>query len=58
VRFDLSVKQQLPWFGLQLYFNLNNITGENDVDINQVTGFPTYYQRYGMTAEAGVRVKL
>lgn len=58
VRFDLSVKQQLPWFGLQLYFNLNNITGEDDVDINQKTGFPTYEQRYGMTADVGMRMKL
>ncbi len=58
VRFDLSVKQKLPWYGIQLYFNLNNITGEDDVDINQKTGFPTSEQRYGMTAEVGTRVKL
>jgi TonB-dependent receptor len=58
VRFDLSVKQRLPWYGIQIYFNLNNITGEDDVDINQKTGFPTYDQRYGMTAEVGTRVKL
>jgi TonB-dependent receptor len=58
VRFDLSVKQRLPWYGLQVFFNLNNITGEDDVDINQKTAFPTYEQRYGMTADVGMRVKL
>ena len=26
-RWDLSVKQNLPWFGMQLYFNINNING-------------------------------
>ena len=58
VRFDLSVKQVLPWFGIQLFFNLNNITGEDDVDINQKTSFTTLTQRYGMTADVGLRLKL
>ena len=31
IRWDLSVKQELPWFGLQLFFNLNNINGRHDV---------------------------
>ncbi|MEG8989507.1 TonB-dependent receptor [Ignavibacteria bacterium 4148-Me] len=58
VRFDLSVKQELPWYGIQVYFNLNNFTGEDDVDINQKTGFVTLRQRYDMTAELGMRLKL
>ncbi|MFH1195136.1 MAG: TonB-dependent receptor [bacterium] len=57
VRFDLSVKQELPWFGIQVYLNLNNISGEDDVDINQKTTFVTMQQRYGMTADMGLRVK-
>lgn len=58
VRWDLSVKQELPWFGMQIYFNLNNITGEDDVDVNQKTGFPASEQRYGMSADAGLRIRL
>ncbi|RJP61804.1 MAG: TonB-dependent receptor [Ignavibacteriales bacterium] len=58
VRFDLSVKQILPWFGLQVYVNLNNISGEDDIDINQQTGFYTKQERYGMTADFGLRMNL
>jgi outer membrane receptor for ferrienterochelin and colicin len=58
VRFDFSVKQILPWFGLQVYFNLNNITGEDDIDINQKTSFITSQERYGMTADLGIRMNL
>jgi TonB-dependent receptor len=57
-RWDLSVKQELPWFGVQIFFNMNNITGENELDVNQKTGFPANEQRYGMSADLGVRVRL
>jgi TonB-dependent receptor len=57
-RWDLSVKQELPWYGVQLFFNINNITGENDVDINQRTSFTASEQRYGMEADLGIRMKL
>ena len=39
-RWDLSVKQDLPWLGLQLFFNISNITGEDDVDVNQKNRLP------------------
>jgi TonB-dependent receptor len=58
VRFDLSVKQTLPWYGLQVFFNLNNITGEDDIDINARTGFTSSQQRYGMSADFGLRLNL
>lgn len=57
-RFDLSIKQELPWYGIQLYFNLNNITGEMDTDINQKNSFPASEQHYGMTGDLGLRIKL
>ena len=57
-RWDLSVKQELPWMGMQIFFNMNNITGENELDINQKTGFPAYEQRYGMSADLGLRIRL
>jgi TonB-dependent receptor len=56
VRWDLSVKQNLPWFGMELFFNLNNITGEDEVDLNPKTSFPASEQRYGMTADVGLRM--
>jgi hypothetical protein len=57
-RWDLSVKQDLPWFGMQLFFDLRNITGENDLDVNQKNGYPASEQRYGMSADAGVLIRL
>jgi TonB-dependent receptor len=57
-RWDLSVKQEMPWFGMQVYFNLMNITGEDDVDVNQKNGYPASEQRYGMSADLGVRIRL
>jgi TonB-dependent receptor len=57
-RWDLSLKQEMPWYGLQLFFNLNNLTGEDDVDVNQRTEFPASTQRYGMSADAGLRIRL
>ena len=57
-RFDISLKQDLPWFGVQIYLNLNNITGEMDTDINQKTSFPASEQHYDMTGDFGIRMRL
>jgi TonB-dependent receptor len=57
-RWDLSVKQDLPFDGMQLFFTMNNITGAKDIDINQRTSFPASEQHYGMTADLGLRLKL
>jgi TonB-dependent receptor len=53
-RWDLSVKQDLPWFGMQVYFNINNINGEDDIDVNQKNLYPASEQRYGMSADLGM----
>jgi TonB-dependent receptor len=55
-RWDFSARQQLPWLGLQLYFSINNMFGENDVDVNQKTSFPASEQRYGMSSDLGLRI--
>jgi TonB-dependent receptor len=55
-RWDLAISQRLPWFGMQAFFNLNNITGVDDIDLNQKTSFPALQERYGMTADIGLRV--
>ncbi|MHB8578890.1 MAG: TonB-dependent receptor [Ignavibacteriaceae bacterium] len=58
-RWDLSAKQDLPWYGLQVYGDLSNINGENDVQVIQApTGVPQSQQDYGMTADLGIRIKL
>lgn len=57
-RWDLSVNQNLPWYGLQVYLNLNNISSENDININEKTSYPASEQRYGSEAQLGLRVRL
>ena len=57
-RWDISAKQDLPWFGLQIYGDLSNINGENDIQVIQApTGVPMSRQDYGMTVDLGLRVK-
>jgi TonB-dependent receptor len=58
LRWDISVKQKLPWFGLQVFFDLNNLNNAREIDINQGSGFPTAEQHYGLTADLGLRLKL
>jgi TonB-dependent receptor len=57
-RWDLSVKQELPWEGLQVYLLLSNITGIMETDVNQRTLLPANLQYYGMTGDLGVRIRL
>jgi hypothetical protein len=37
---------------------MNNITGENELDVNPRTSFAASEQRYGMSADLGLRIKL
>jgi TonB-dependent receptor len=58
-RWDISAKQDLPWYGLQIYGDLSNVNGESDIDVIQAsTGVPQAEQDYGMTADLGLRLKL
>ncbi|MFZ1290090.1 MAG: TonB-dependent receptor, partial [Melioribacteraceae bacterium] len=57
-RWDLSLKQELPWYGIQLFLNLNNITGEEDLEINLKNEYPVSRDRYGMTGDIGLRITL
>jgi TonB-dependent receptor len=56
-RWDLAVKQDLPWYGLQVFCNLNNINGANDVSVIQGGGVPLAEQEYGLTGEVGLRCR-
>jgi TonB-dependent receptor len=57
-RWDISVKQELPWVGLQVYANINNLNTEQDVTNNTRQAFPVAIDQYGLSAMAGVRVRL
>lgn len=57
-RWDLAVKQELPWYGIQVFFDLNNINGARDVSVLKNAKIPQAEQDYGMTADLGLRVKL
>ncbi len=54
-RWDVAAKQGLPWFGLELFAELNNINSANDISIIQGGGVPIAEQDYGMTADLGLR---
>jgi TonB-dependent receptor len=54
-RWDIAVKQELPWFGIQLFGNINNLNGAKDVSVIKVGGVPTSQQDYGMTADLGIK---
>lgn len=55
LRWDAVVKQNLPWYGLQVYFDLNDLNGASDTYYVQGNGFPTSQSGYGMTADVGLR---
>jgi TonB-dependent receptor len=58
-RWDLAIKQTLPWYALQLYANLNNLNGAQDKSVLQLyPNIPKTIEEYGMTAELGLRWQL
>ena len=55
-RWDLTVKQKLPWYGVQLYCSLNNINSQKDKNVLQMyKDIPQSIQSYGMTATLGMK---
>lgn len=54
-RWDLYVKQGLPWDGLEVFLNVNNITNEPDVILNAFDDRIQKVTYYGTTALLGVR---
>lgn len=54
-RIDASVRQMLPWPGLQLFLDVTNLNNrKNDASQASINGF-TSQQFYGLTANVGVR---
>ena len=57
-RWDLAAKQDLPWYRMQVYIDLNNINSANDVSvISGGAGVPMAEQDYGMTGDLGLRFR-
>lgn len=55
-RWDVSVKQKLPWYGVQVFALFNNINNEKDSRILQMYhNIPEAIESYGMTATLGLR---
>lgn len=57
-RWDLSLKQELPWFNIQVYGDVNNINGAHDVSVLPIGNVPQSQQDYGLTADIGFRLHL
>jgi hypothetical protein len=54
-RIDASARQKLPWAGLQLFLDINNLNNRrNDAAQASINGF-TSQQYYGLTANLGLR---
>jgi TonB-dependent receptor len=57
-RIDASVRQVLPWFGIELYLDMNNLNGANNTSAQKSIGGFTNEQNYGFTANVGLRYRL
>ena len=55
LRWDAVIKQDLPWYNIQVYLDLNDLNGASDIYVVQANGFPTSQSSYGMTADLGLR---
>jgi TonB-dependent receptor len=57
-RMDASVRQKLPWYGIEIFLDLANINGANNTSAQQSIGGFTNEQNYGLTANLGIRCRL
>jgi TonB-dependent receptor len=57
-RIDASARQKLPWTGLQVFLDINNLNNRrNDAAQASIGGF-TSQQYYGLTANLGLRYSM
>ncbi|OYV84996.1 MAG: hypothetical protein B7Z63_06120, partial [Ignavibacteriae bacterium 37-53-5] len=56
-RWDVAARQKLPWDGVEIYADFNNINAANDMQVIQA-GPPTAIEDYGFTADMGLRLRL
>jgi len=56
-RWDVSLKQKLPWYKLQVFCNINNVTGSSDRDLIAGKPWNSRIQHYGRTVDLGIRIE-
>lgn len=57
-RIDASVRQILPWYGIEVYLDLNNLNNRANIAAQQSIGGFTSESNYGFTASFGLRYRL
>ncbi|HEX3073276.1 MAG TPA: hypothetical protein VHP30_06650, partial [Ignavibacteriales bacterium] len=57
-RWDVSAKQMLPWYNIEVYGNLYNLTGVYDISVIAAGGVPRSQEEYGLVANLGMRIKI
>ena len=57
-RIDFSARQELPWKGLEIYTDVNNLNNEDNTSAQISIGGFTNEQNYGLTADLGLRYRL
>jgi TonB-dependent receptor len=55
VRYDLQLRQILPLKGMEIFFNINNLTNELEKDVINHLNFSRYIEDYGRNANLGIR---
>jgi len=56
-RWDFQVSQKLPVDGLELLFNIANISNHQEVSTMRGDSRPTYIESYGWTSDLGLRYR-
>ena len=54
-RYDVQIRQKLPFDGMEFFLNVNNITGEKEHDVINHLDFANYIEDYGRSANMGLR---
>jgi TonB-dependent receptor len=54
-RWDLVLKQGLPWYNMEIYCDLNNINNATDLYTLRKNDLPTSENSYGLTGDIGIR---
>ena len=57
-RIDASVRQTLPFFGTEIYLDVNNLNNETNSSAQLSIGGFTNVKHYGTTANLGIRFRL
>lgn len=56
-RVDLSMRQKLPWFGMELFFDAVNLNNRSNESAQKSIGGFTNIQNYGLVANIGIRYR-